>query len=260
MVPPVLIHQPWIIPPPPHCFVRFILRRVLSRFPPRSLEVKLPSSSHPQLLPCPRQTSSVLLAALSIIFAPPPLLSENELKLQQPRLINGAPKFREVKAEVQTQMSDSRWSVAESLFLPPPSFLPSPLPHLEDQRPSTVSGRPSWPGRCWPEWRPRSGSSPWWWTAWSSPGFAARCRRAGLPPAPWWSPASRWGSSWALVQVGEHQMRTGKGIWNDNWEGVSSRNKCLSVLDCSPDEGWGQPQPIPRLTSTTRKPHKIHKS
>lgn len=122
MVPPVLIHQPWIIPPPPHCFVRFILRRVLSRFPPRSLEVKLPSSSHPQLLPCPRQTSSVLLAALSIIFAPPPLLSENELKLQQPRLINGAPKFREVKAEVQTQMglSDSRWSVAESLFLPPP--------------------------------------------------------------------------------------------------------------------------------------------
>lgn len=82
---------------------------------------------------------------------PSPLLSENELKLQQLRLINGAPKFREVKAEVQTQMSDSRWSVAESLFLPPPSFLPSPLPHLEDQRPSTVSGRPSWPGRCWPE-------------------------------------------------------------------------------------------------------------
>lgn len=72
MVPPVLIHQPWIIPPPPHCFVRFILRHVLSRFPPRSLEFKLPSSSHPQLLPCRRQTSSVLLAALSIVFAPPP--------------------------------------------------------------------------------------------------------------------------------------------------------------------------------------------
>lgn len=142
---------------------------------------------------------SFMLPSSSIFLFSQPLVSNNSETLDRSLQGNSDSTFREVKAQGQTLIINPA-AAEDGPINSKPSFscfvfnvvyfisliflVPAPMSYPGNQHLSLISGRPSWPSRCWLEWRPGSSSSLWWWTAWSCLWSAARCLQAGLQQAP----------------------------------------------------------------------------
>lgn len=95
------------------------------------------------------------------------------------------------------------------------------------------SERLSWPGHCWQAWRPRSGSSPLWWTASACPWSGARCLGAGLQRQPSSFPEGRSGSGSALLShmdASHKKWKMQMRCFSISWVEANVQNKAAHIL------------------------------